>query len=114
MTNPEIKITPVGGTAVVRAGGAVIGESNSAMRLTVGGAEPVYFFPREDVGMMFLDASDHRTTDPDLGEASHFHIITKSTTIENAAWSLDKPSPAAAALRSMLSFYDDKAVVEIL
>lgn len=114
MTSQDLKITPVDGTVVVRAGGAVLGETRNALRVTIGDAEPVYYFPRDDVGMMFLDASDHRTTDPVLGEASHFSIVTKSTTIQNAAWSYERPLPAAAPIRNMLAFYEDKAVVEIL
>jgi uncharacterized protein (DUF427 family) len=114
MTNSDIKITPVAATAVVRAGGAVIGETANALRVTVGGAEPVYYFPRNDIGMMFLDQNDQRMTDPDLGEAVQFDIVTKSTTIKNAAWSFDRPASDAASLRSMLAFDEEKAVVEVL
>ena len=114
MTNSDIKITPVTGTAVVRAGGAVIGETGNALRVTVGGADPVYYFPKDDIGMMFLDANDQRMTDPNLGEAVQFDIVTKSTTLKNAAWSFDRPATEAASLRNMLAFDEEKAVVEIL
>ncbi|MEL6768969.1 MAG: DUF427 domain-containing protein, partial [Pseudomonadota bacterium] len=61
---PEIRITPANGTVVVRAGGAIIAESTSALMLEEDGHNPVFYIPRGDIGMTFLDPSATRTTCP--------------------------------------------------
>ncbi|MBS0123184.1 DUF427 domain-containing protein [Thetidibacter halocola] len=99
-----ITIRPAEGTWVVRAGGAVIGESSRALELTVGDAPFVIYFPREDIAMAFLDHSEHKTTDPQLGEASHFSIMSKSHTYRNAVWSYEAPNAAAAQIAGYLAF----------
>ena len=53
----NLTIVAAGGTWVVRAGGAVIGESARAVELSRDGAATTIFFPREDLGMAFLEAS---------------------------------------------------------
>jgi uncharacterized protein (DUF427 family) len=113
MANTEIQITPVVGTAVIRAGGAVIGESRTAVWASAGGDASIYV-PREDVAMVFLDATDNLSVDPVLGAIRTFNIVTKSTTLKNAAWSVESPNAAAAALKDLLAFDPEQAVVEIL
>ena len=91
MSDDYITIRPAEGTWVVRAGGAVIGESTRALELREGSYDPVIYFPREDVAMAFLDPSDRTTTCPHKGEASYFTIVTKSTTLPDAVWSYENP-----------------------
>jgi len=109
-----IRILPADGLWVVRAGGAVIGESEAALELLEGGLPPVIYFPRADVGMAFLDASDTRTHCPTKGDASYYSIQTKSTLIRDAAWSYEDPIPSAGAIRGYLAFYPDKVTLERL
>ena len=110
---PKITITRAPGTWVVRAGGAVLGESKNALELNEGDLPPVIYFPRDDIAMAFLDESDHSTTCPWKGEASYFSIITKSTTLDNAAWSYEDPKEEVARIKDHLAFYvSDKVAVE--
>ena len=51
-------IVAADGTWVVRAGGAVIGESSRAVELIEADGAVVVYFPREDLGMAFLEGSD--------------------------------------------------------
>ncbi len=101
----HITIRPAGGTWSVRAGGAVLAESDSALELTEGDYPPVIYFPRGDIAMDFLDPTDRKTTCPHKGEASYFSIVTKSTTLKNAAWSYETPKDAVAAIAGHLAFY---------
>ena len=101
----HIKIRPADGTWVVRAGGAVLGESERALELTEGSYPPVIYFPREDVAMEFLDTSDKKTTCPHKGEASYFSIVTKSTTLHDSVWSYEAPKDAVKAIEGHLAFY---------
>jgi uncharacterized protein (DUF427 family) len=97
----KFTITPAAGVHVVRAGGAIIGETSRALILHENGYDPVVYFPREDAGMEFLDPSDTRTTCPHKGEATHYHIAAKSGPIKDAAWSYETPDmwPSTAKRR---------------
>lgn len=109
----HITITPAEGTWSVRAGGAVLGETDKALVLKEGDYPEVIYFPRDDIAMEFLDASDKTTTCPYKGEASYYSIVTKSTTIDNAVWSYESPKDAAAQIAGYLAFYTgDKVAVE--
>ena len=108
----HIKIRPAGGTWVVRAGGAVLGESRNALELIEGSYPPVIYFPREDIAMAFLDVTDTRTTCPHKGEATYYSIIAKSGAIRDAAWSYEDPKDAVAEIKGHLAFYPEKVAVE--
>lgn len=100
----HIKITKAPGTWSVRAGGAVLGESTNALELTEGDHDPVIYFPREDIAMAFLDQTDAKSLCPHKGEATYFSVVTKSRTLENAAWSYETPKPAVAEIKDHLAF----------
>ena len=111
----HISISPADGTWVVRAGGAVLGESSNALELKEGDYPSVIYFPRDDIAMDFLDASDKVTTCPHKGEAAHFSIVTKSTVLQDAAWSYEDPKDAVAQIKEHLAFYNrDEVAVEKL
>ncbi|MEN8709184.1 MAG: DUF427 domain-containing protein [Paracoccaceae bacterium] len=100
------------GTWTVRAGGAVLVESKQALSVSENGQNAVTYFPPQDVPMEFLDAE--KTVDhPHLGTVQYYSIVTKSTTLENAAWSLSTPAQDAAALKDYVAFYQsDRVTVE--
>lgn len=110
----HIKIRKAPGTYVVRAGGAVLGETTAALELSEGDFPPVIYFPREDLAMAFLEANETASVCPFKGEARHFDIHTKSVVIENAAWSYEAPKEAAAKIAGYVAFYPTKAAVERL
>lgn len=101
----EIQIHKAEGTWVVRAGGAVLGESRDALELIEGGYPAVIYFPRGDIAMAFLDRTDHTTHCPKKGDATYFSIVTKSTTLENAAWSYETPKEGMERIKDHLAFY---------
>lgn len=108
----HIKIRPAGGTWVVRAGGAVIGESNNALELIEGSYPPVIYFPRDDIAMAFLEPTETKTTCPYKGNASYYSIIAKSGAIRDAAWSYEDPKADVAEIKDHLAFYPEKVTVE--
>ena len=109
MTSP-IRISKAGGTWTVRAGGAIIGESNAALELVENGVDPVIYFPRKDVAMVFLDRSAKTSQCRHKGKANYFSIVTKSTTLKNAGWSYETPNPALAAIAGHLAFFTNDNV----
>lgn len=111
----HIKITPATGTWTVRAGGAVLGETTNALELTEGDYPPVIYFPRDDIAMAFLDATDKISHCPHKGDARYFSIVTKSRTLNNAVWSYEDPKEGVAAIKGHLAFYGmDEITVEQL
>lgn len=108
----HIKIRTAPGTWVVRAGGAVIAESSSALELSEGSYEPVIYFPRDDIAMALLEPTNHSSHCPHKGDASYYSVVTKSTTLENVAWSYEAPLAGVEKIAGALSFYKDKVTVE--
>lgn len=107
-------VKPVPRTVVARAGGAVLAETQRALLLEEPGHEPVYYIPREDVAMEFLERSDTRTECPHKGEATHYHVIAKSGPLRDAAWSYEQPTGGADRIAHHIAFYPDKTFVEEL
>ncbi len=112
---PKITITKATGTWVVRAGGAVLGESKNALELSEGDYPSVVYFPREDIAVAFLDESAQTSHCPYKGDASYFSIVTKSKTLENVVWSYEEPLEAVERIKGHLAFYtsDDVAVERV-
>jgi uncharacterized protein (DUF427 family) len=50
--------------------------------------------------MAFLDKTAKTSTCPWKGEASYYSIVTKSTTLQNAAWSYEDPKPDMEAMEA--------------
>ena len=71
----HIKIRQAPGTWVVRAGGAVLGESTNALELSEGDYPPVIYFPRDDLAMAFLEKTEHTSQCPWKGQASYCRQI---------------------------------------
>lgn len=108
----HIKIRAAGGTWVVRAAGAVIGETKNALELAEGDYPPVIYIPREDMAMAFMEKTDATSTCPYKGAATYYSIIAKSGEIKNAAWSYEDPIDGMEQIKGHLAFYPDKAAVE--
>jgi len=112
---PTLTIRKLPGLHVVRAGGAVLGESRAVLELSEGSRAPVLYFPRTDIAMAFLDTSERSTHCPHKGDASYFSIVTKSTTLRDAAWSYETPLEAVARLAGHIAFEPrDDVTVEAL
>lgn len=111
----QITITRAENTWVVRAAGAVIGESENALWLTEGDLPGRVYFPREDVEMAFLEPSGHTSVSETMGTARYFSIEAKSGTIRNAAWSYEDPNEEAARIKDHLAFHaTEKVAIEQL
>ena len=107
----HIKIHKSEGKWVVRAGGAILGESTDVLELNEGDYKPVMYFPRKDIAMAFLDTSPHSSHCPHKGDANYFSIQTKSTVLENAVWSYEKPLKSVARIKDYLAL--DPALVTV-
>jgi uncharacterized protein (DUF427 family) len=103
------------GLWVVRAGGAVLGETDRAVELTEGDMPPVIYFPREDLAMAFLEPSGKTTHCPHKGDATYYTVAARSGPIPDAAWSYESPKPGARDITGHLAFHPgDRVQVEQL
>lgn len=109
-----ITIRPATGTWVIRAAGAVLGESSKALELVEGNSPPVIYFPRADISMAFFDPSATTSSCPYKGKASYYNLVAKSGTVTDAAWSYEDPKEGVEAIAGYLSFYSNKVAVEQL
>lgn len=110
----HIKIRKAPGTYVVRAGGAVLGETARALELIEGDYPPVIYFPRDDLAMAFLDKTETMSICPFKGTATYYSIHTKSVVINDAAWSYEDPKALVTEIKDYVAFYPRKAAVEQL
>lgn len=108
----RIRIEKAEGTWVVRAGGAVIGESPNALLLFGDDRPFIVYFPRDDIAMAFLDASETTTHCPYKGEARYFSIQTRSLTMQDAAWSYEAPYEDVSRIANHIAFMDEDITVE--
>ncbi|SFC05960.1 DUF427 domain-containing protein [Tropicimonas isoalkanivorans] len=109
----HIKIRKADGTWVVRAGGAVLAETNNALELTEGAMAPVIFFPRTDIAMAFLEPSPETSHSPYLGNAQYFSIETKSRSLPNAAWTYEDPAEGMDRIKDHIAFYTSNADIAV-
>jgi uncharacterized protein (DUF427 family) len=100
----DLRIVAAKGTWVIRAGGAVIGESARVLELIDGSRPPELYFPREDLAMAFLEPAARTSAARGIGEARYFDLVLRSATIPEAAWSYEAPQPAAARIEGHVAF----------
>lgn len=110
----HIKIRPATGTWVVRAAGAVLGESSAALELTEGDYPPVIYFPRNDISMAFFDQSATTSSCPYKGIATYYNLEAKSGTFADAAWSYESPKDEVSDIGGYMAFFGGKVAVEQL
>ena len=108
----HITITPAAGTYVVRAGGAILGETRRALELREGTYPPRIYVPREDMAMALLEKTDRMTTCPWKGEASYYSIQSPEGRLDNVVWSYQTPKDGVTKIAGHLAFYEDKVTVE--
>ena len=110
-----ITIRKAPGTWTVRAGGAVLAESQNALELSEGSYSPVIYFPRDDIAMAFLERTEKTTTCPHKGEANYYSIVTKSKVLDDAAWTYETPISEVSDIKDHLAFYaTDEVTVEAI
>jgi uncharacterized protein (DUF427 family) len=108
----DIRIRRKPGKWCIRAGGAVLGESSEVLELAEGDLPEVLYFPRAGIAMAMLEKSATQTTCPHKGAASYYSIHTKSAVIEDAGWSYETPTEAAAGIAGHIAFYPAKVTIE--
>lgn len=100
-----ISIRPNPGRVVVEAGGRVVADSRRALTLTEARLPPVQYIPREDVDMLLLARSEHRTYCPYKGDCAYYSIPLGGARSVDAVWTYEAPYEAVAAIAGHVAFY---------
>lgn len=85
--------------------GQVVADSIRTIRVREARLLPVYYFPREDVNMALLEASDHDSHCPFKGRANYWTVKTGDRTATDAAWSYETPLDEAQDIEGYVAFY---------
>ena len=88
--------------------GETVAHSTDAHLLLESSHVPVYYFPREDVRMDLMEATDLYTFCPFKGEANYWTLKVGQKRAENALWSYDEPFVEAASIKDHVAFYWNK------
>jgi len=103
-----VEFEPCGKRLRVAFAGETIADTTKALILFEAKHVPVYYFPRADVAMDRLRASDHSTHCPFKGDASYFSVVAGGRTADNAVWSYELPFDEVAGIKDYLAFYWDR------
>jgi uncharacterized protein (DUF427 family) len=90
-------------------GGAVVAETTRGKRVLETSQPPAYYFPPDDVDRTLLRPSTSRTFCEWKGSASYWTAVAGGRTVEDAAWSYERPTPAFEEITGWLAFYAQKA-----
>jgi len=86
----------------------LIAESKRMMLLRESDHLPVYYFPKEDVLMNFLQPSDHTTHSDRKGDGDFWHVQVGAEIADNGAFTFRSPPGNGPNLDDYLAFAWDK------
>lgn len=105
---PILQLEPCAKRIRVMVAGKTVADSLCTILVLERGHWPVYYFPREDVRMVFLAPTEHHTRCPQKGEASYWSLKVADRVAENAVWSYEAPTQQASRIKGFLAFTFDK------
>ena len=106
-----IVVTPAPRRVRVMWRGHIIADSSGALSLKEHVYPPVFYIPRDDVAMMFLQRTTSQTTCPYKGQASYYSLAADGAVEEDAVWTYETPKPQVASIKDHLAFYPDKVEI---
>lgn len=89
----------------VRAGGKTIADTTEGLILFESDHLPLYYFPVESVRMELFERSDHVSSCPYKGKATHFSLIGQGQRYRDVMWRYEQPIAACPPIGGYVSFY---------
>ena len=100
----RVVVKPGGKRVRVVFAGVTIADSTDAVVLHETRLPPVWYFPKQDVRMEYLQRTEHRTHCPFKGNASYWSIYVDNAVADNAVWAYEKPLEEAGDVCGYLAF----------
>lgn len=94
--------------------GKVMADSRRALELKEAALRIVHYIPRADADLFFFKPTGHTTHCPYKGDANYFSLVVGEASVDNAAWTYERPDAAVAAIAGHLAFYPDKVEIQLL
>ena len=86
--------------------GVEVGASDHALRVLETAGAPVYYLPRSDIRMDLLRSNPHGSVCEWKGAAGYWTFDDgRGRTIDDVAWSYERPHPGYEAIAGHLAFY---------
>lgn len=101
---PQSVVIPSPKWVRVYFGRKLIADSRHVILLRQSDHELIYYFPKEDVHVEYLEKSSFTTQSPFLGLASYWNVRVGDQLAENAAWSYLQPFPGGPNLEGFFAF----------
>ncbi|MGP5326129.1 DUF427 domain-containing protein [Vreelandella titanicae] len=103
MQNARITLHPNQQRMQVQFEGILLADATNTLELLEYGYPPSHYFPREDVRMDLLTASETTTYCPFKGYAMYFSL----TESRDIAWSYEEPIEGMEAIAGRVAFYEE-------
>lgn len=104
----ELRFEPNPRRVRVEFNGTWVADSTRAIVVHETRCPPMYYFPKEDVQLDYLQKTAHTTHCPFKGNASYWTLKVGDALAENAVWSYEEPYDDARPVKEYLSFYADR------
>ncbi len=102
----RIELEPVKGRVAAIVDGQTVADSTEVVKMLETHLPPVIYFPHSDVDAGVLRRGDQRTFCPFRGSATHWSLRLPRRTIDDAAWSYERPLEISRSIRGYIAFYN--------
>ncbi len=100
---PRVEAVPERIRVVV--GGVTVADTTRASRVLETAGAPVYYVPPADVRTDLLERTTRRTVCEWKGDATYWRLRLPGRTIENVAWSYERPRSGYESIAGSFAFY---------
>ncbi len=90
----------------VQVNGDVVADSREVIEVIEDGHPDRYYFPRADVEMDKLEATERTTECPYKGKGRYFNVKAGDTELDEAAWSYDDTYEEHRDLENRIAFHE--------
>lgn len=107
-----ITVSPFQGRVTVRFKGAVVAQTDKALKLEEARYPAVFYIPRSDIRLEHYTRTEHHSYCPYKGNAHYFSLNAEGQNAENAVWTYEEPYPVVAEIKEHVAFYPDQVTFE--